>query len=98
MQNDGNLVIYGFTRFGKIPVWSTRTTQLTRFSPKSAYAVLRQDGNFVLYDFNCVPVWTTKSSQNGQSPHILVLKNDGNLVIYDARRIETWSSNTTKIY
>jgi len=67
-------------------------TQAGRATPQ-AYAVLRSNGNFVLYSQPGVVMWSTHTAGTG-SDNRLVMKNDGDLVMYTAGGREVWSSGT----
>ena len=55
MQADGNLVAYGGTDGNAY--WSSETNTT---NPSSHYtAVMKDDGNFVIYDVNDKQIWTT---------------------------------------
>ncbi len=41
---------------------------------------MQTDGNFVLYNFDGKPLWSSKT--NGQNNSFLIMQDDGNLVIY----------------
>ncbi|EFA75695.1 hypothetical protein PPL_10748 [Heterostelium album PN500] len=67
----------------------------------SFYAVMQNDGNFVIY--NCrtfVPsnaVWSTGThNKSNYAPFRLIMQQDGNLVVYDSRNHPLWASNTDR--
>jgi hypothetical protein len=67
-------------------------TQGGRATPQ-AYAVLRRNGNFVLYARPGVAIWSTHTAGTG-SNNRLVMQDDGNLVMYTAAGRAVWSSRT----
>jgi hypothetical protein len=66
---------------------------------RNYFAVVQQDGNFVLYKSNSLkrenPLWAsnTHGSRNAR-PYTLKLLNNGNLVLFDANNGEVWSTNS----
>jgi hypothetical protein len=71
MQPDGDLVEYTAGR----PLWSTGTQ-----GHRGAWAVMKADGNLVVYSTSKVALWSSHTS--GHSGGIsLVLENDGDLVV-----------------
>ena len=58
-----------------------------------AYAVLRPNGNFVLYSEPGVAMWSTHTAGTGNNNR-LVMRNDGNLVMYTGAGRAVWSSGT----
>src|SRR5207247_6836956 len=66
-QADGNVVEYQ----GSTALWATYT-----FGP--GYAVMQQDGNFVVYTPDSVPKWSTNTW--GHPGAYLVMQNDGNKI------------------
>jgi GH25 family lysozyme M1 (1,4-beta-N-acetylmuramidase) len=84
MQTDGNLVLYSYG----VPMWATGS------NGRGDVAVMQRDGDFVLYDFHSVALFTTATSGNAGA--FLALQNDGNLVIYDNNK-PLWASNTDGI-
>ncbi len=87
MQADGNLVLY-FSPFGtwNTPVWASNTT-----GHGGAWAIMQDDGNFVVYDAGGAPLWATATGPKGS---VFSVQSDGNLVVYDAGGAPLWSSNT----
>jgi hypothetical protein len=84
MQADGNLVQYDR---GNIALWDTGTWSLPAgFKP--TYAILQDDGNFVLSNEAKYPAWESASQGNPGSQ--LVLHDDRNLVISDADNTAVW--------
>ena len=67
-------------------------TQGGRATPQT-YAVMRRNGNFVLYARPGVAIWSTHTAGTG-SNNRLVMRNDGNLVMYTASGRAVWSSGT----
>jgi hypothetical protein len=90
MQTDGNLVLY-FQPFGafmwKEAIWASNTA-----GHPGAWAIMQDDGNFVVYDANDSALWATATNPNGS---FIAVQNDGNLVVYDAGGSAHWASNTT---
>ncbi|SEP27882.1 hypothetical protein [Nitrosovibrio sp. Nv6] len=82
LQPDGNLVLYrqGYPH----GLWSSSTKDAIR-------AIMKSDGNFVLYGYRDQPLWASGTS--GANGSFLVLQNDGNLVIYRPN-IQEWTSDT----
>ncbi|AXI03673.1 ricin-type beta-trefoil lectin domain protein [Aquirhabdus parva] len=72
MQASGNLVVTrlsdGFVAFQ------------TKTLGAGNYAVLQNDGNFVVYSATNVPQWNSKTA--GATSALLLLQDDGNLVLY----------------
>lgn len=87
MQSDGNLVLY-FSPFGtwQEALWASNTG-----GHPGAWAIMQDDGNFVVYDANGAPLWATATGPSGNS---IVVQSDGNVVVYDANGAPRWSSNT----
>jgi hypothetical protein len=84
MQWDGNLVVYGGGIDGYDVIWASGT------DGRGGYAVVQPDGNFVIYDWNDYPVWSTGTWGMGAST--LVMQDDGNLVIYRDDDVPLWAS------
>ncbi|MEU9476159.1 hypothetical protein AB0D93_10520, partial [Streptomyces sp. NPDC048191] len=76
-------------------IWSSRTN-----GHPGAYAVMQQDGNFVIYDANNRFLWNTNTAGTPDNAGAwAVLQDDGNFVIYRSyggptRGQAIWSSNT----
>jgi hypothetical protein len=63
------------------------------YSCNGAYGLhMQEDGNFVLYDENFVPLWNSMSA--GSPAQFAVMQSDGNLVLYDALSTPYWQSIT----
>ncbi|XP_065662031.1 uncharacterized protein LOC136084841 [Hydra vulgaris] len=64
------------------------------------FAVMQNDGNFVLYvTQQWVPrnaLWASGSTNKGTHPRRAVMQNDGNFVIYDVYDRATWASGTDR--
>lgn len=62
------------------------------------YAVMQQDGNFVLYQtLHWIPknaLWASNTCMKGVQPRRVIMQNDGSLVVYDVYNTPTWASNT----
>ena len=79
LQSDGNMVLYEKVHHedGSVvldPTWATDTV-----GENSWYAVMQEDGNFVLCDIDGAYLW--QSDTDGKPGSFLQLQNDGNLVI-----------------
>lgn len=85
-QGDGNLVLY---RNG-VPLWATGT-----HGRSTGMVVMQHDGNFVMYDANNVPIWTSVGSL-GHEGAWLIVQNDGNVVIYSRNGQPLWATNTVQ--
>jgi len=55
-------------------------------------AIMQADGNFVLYNFDGKPLWSSKT--NGQNNAFLTMQDDGNVVIYKPD-VPVWATNTS---
>jgi hypothetical protein len=95
-EADGNLVLYindslGNPNAGLInrAVWSAYTQ-----GKAASYAVMQDDGNFVVYDSFQNPLFDTQT--NGHLGAFVILQDDGNLVIYDLDGVTPlWQSVTS---
>jgi hypothetical protein len=56
------------------------------------YAIMQDDGNFVLYGLNGHPIFATGTQGNPGS--YLIVQNDGNVVIYNQDDVAVWSTGT----
>jgi len=79
LQTDGNMVLYAKVHHedGSVildPAWATET-----IGENAWYAVMQEDGNFVLHDWAGVALW--QSYTDGKPGSFLQLQDDGNLVI-----------------
>ncbi|UUZ85857.1 hypothetical protein LJK88_21785 [Paenibacillus sp. P26] len=84
MQQDGNLVLY---RAGSnSALWASGT-----FGHRIDWAVLQEDGNFVIYGEGKA-LWS--SGTYGSNVARLIVQNDGNVVIYGKSGNAIWSTNT----
>lgn len=61
-----------------------------------AFAVLRPNGNFVLYSEPGVPIWSTRTAGTGRNNR-LVIRDDGNLVMYGKGDRMVWSTGTGRM-
>jgi hypothetical protein len=71
-------------------------SRLQVFGAKSACsfdAVMQNDGNFVIYQVNTGPIWSTKTA-HGEGMYRLLLQTDGNVVLYQGAASPIWSSRT----
>jgi len=57
-------------------------------------ALLRDDGNFVIYAGYYGDKWTSMPFPTGTGPYKLSMQTDGNLVSYDTNGQPTWASQT----
>ena len=76
--------------------WLPEGSRLQVFGENSACsfnAVMQNDGNFVIYQVNTGPIWSTKTAQ-GEGTYRLLLQADGNLVLYQGAASPMWSSRT----
>lgn len=72
-------------------------------SSGNCYAVLQDDGNFVIYagtnpakfkpEF---AIWSSKTNGKGYGPHTLTMQLDGNLVLYDMEKRAIWATGTNR--
>ncbi|MFT5679980.1 MAG: hypothetical protein ACI8RZ_000885 [Myxococcota bacterium] len=93
-QPDGNVVLYqvigqppkadGDTFAGEA-TWATGTN-----NKGSAFFIVQNDGNLVIYDSNSKAIWSSGTS--GQKTIYLAVQDDGNLVLY--KQTPLWSSGT----
>lgn len=85
-QGDGNLVLY---RQGTA-LWASGT-----HGRSAGMVVMQHDGNFVMYDANNVPLWSSEGSW-GHDGAWLIVQNDGNVVIYTHSGQPLWATNTAQ--
>lgn len=85
-QGDGNLVLY---QQGS-PIWHTGT-----HGRAAGQVVMQHDGNFVMYDVNNVPIWSSDGSY-GHAGAWLIVQDDGNVVIYSNEGIALWDTGTVR--
>jgi len=105
MQTDGNLAL----RFSPFGTWSVILWASNTYGNPGAYAVMQDDGNFVVYTpQNCQrdpqlgvpicsiskPLWATGTNPNGS---LLWVQDDGNLVVYDAHGSPLWAPGTNDL-
>lgn len=84
MQRDGNLVLY---RTGSTTaLWTSGT-----YGKNVRWAVLQEDGNFVMYEENKA-IWSTGTY--GKKVSCLIVQTDGNVVVYDIGGLALWSTDT----
>jgi surface antigen len=87
MQSDGNLVEYNAAG---APLWDPPPPTQSVGHP-GAFAVLQNDGNFVVYpQAGPLALWASYT-QNNPGDH-LSLQDDGNLVIYSAAGAPLWAT------
>ncbi|WP_406206070.1 hypothetical protein OH807_32075 [Kitasatospora sp. NBC_01560] len=75
MQSDGNLVLSSL-RTGQA-LWSTNTQ-----NHPGAWATMQDDGNFVVYDPQRVPLWSSKTWVGNNSGYFAVIQDDGKFIVY----------------
>ncbi|MFD5918373.1 hypothetical protein ACFVYP_17745 [Kitasatospora sp. NPDC058201] len=90
MQSDGNLVLTSL-RSGTA-VWSTGTQ-----GHPGAGATMQDDGNFVVYDPQRVPLWSSNTWVGNGSGYFALVQDDGNYAVYTAGwqakgSASTWNS------
>ena len=59
---------------------------------KNYYALLQQDGNFVVYDNNDKPLWA--SNTTGKNSQTVIMQSDGNFCIYPITSNSVWCTMT----
>lgn len=57
-------------------------------------AMLKEDGNVLIYDIANKPLWASNTYNKGSGPYSMKIQDDGNLVVYDVNNEEIWSSGT----
>ncbi|MEU1505546.1 RHS repeat-associated core domain-containing protein [Kitasatospora sp. NPDC005748] len=87
MQPDGNLVLSSL-RTGKA-IWSTNTQDHS-----GAWATMQDDGNFVVYDPQRVPLWSSKTWVGNNSGYFAKVQDDGNFIVFTSSWQAKWSSST----
>ncbi|MFD9689208.1 RHS repeat-associated core domain-containing protein [Kitasatospora sp. NPDC059088] len=87
MQSDGNLVLTSL-RTGLV-VWSTNTA-----NHPGAWATMQDDGNFVVYDPQRVPLWSSQSWVGPNSKYFAVVQDDGKFMVYAPGWAPKWDSHT----
>jgi pimeloyl-ACP methyl ester carboxylesterase len=85
-QGDGNLVLYQ----QGTAIWHTGTN-----GRAPGMVIMQHDGNFVMYDENNVPIWSSIGSY-GHSGAWLVVQDDGNVVIYSDEGTPLWDTGTAR--
>ena len=70
-------------------------------SQNKFYAVMQDDGNFVVYSSASIngkgkdnPTWASNTNGQGQAPYRVIMQNDGNLVLYDKSNASLWASGS----
>lgn len=84
MQLDGNLVLYKRSAGGQIAVWESNTVGVS-----GAYAVMQDDGNFVVYAPDGRAVWNTATQEN---PGAYLVMQDGKAVLLAPDKKVLWRS------
>ncbi|MET9398680.1 RHS repeat-associated core domain-containing protein [Kitasatospora sp. NPDC002965] len=87
MQSDGNLVLTSL-RSGTA-VWSTGTQ-----GHPGAWATMQDDGNFVVYDPQRVPLWSSNTWVGNGSGYFALVQDDGNFAVYTPGWQAKWSAST----
>jgi Protein of unknown function (DUF3421) len=79
MQNDGNLVFYKRQGGRRSAVWSSGT-----WGKRVSGAVMRSDGNLVIFNTNNEAIWSSKTSAptDGAYSSKLIVHDEGNVGIY----------------
>jgi hypothetical protein len=85
-QGDGNLVLYQ----QGIAIWASGTNG---WNP--GLVIMQHDGNFVMYDANSTPIWSSSGSL-GYEGAWLIVQDDGNVVIYSGEGIPLWDTGTAR--
>ena len=85
MHEDGNLSLW--SPGSDKPKWTSKTQ-----GNRVAWAVLQEDGNFVIYKTDGTPVWATNTS--GQRVAWVVVQDDGNVVLYHPSGRVLWATGT----
>jgi hypothetical protein len=86
LHEDGPLNIY------PNPVWATGTDVFRQATAPGAYCIMKEDGNFVIYDDDDNPCF--QSGTTGNPGAFLRCQDDGNLVIYTREKKPIWQSQT----
>ncbi|MEV7603572.1 polymorphic toxin-type HINT domain-containing protein [Kitasatospora sp. NPDC089797] len=87
MQPDGNLVLTSL-RTGLV-TWSSDTA-----NHPGAWATMQDDGNFVVYDPQRVPLWSSQSWTGPNSKFFAVVQDDGKFMVYGPGWSPKWDSKT----
>ncbi|MFF1903515.1 RHS repeat-associated core domain-containing protein [Kitasatospora sp. NPDC058218] len=87
MQPDGNLVLSSL-RTGKV-IWSTNTQ-----GHQGAWATMQDDGNFVVYDPQRVPLWSSNTWVGNNSGYFATVQDDGNFIVYSPGWQAKFNSST----
>ncbi|MFF4919989.1 RHS repeat-associated core domain-containing protein [Kitasatospora sp. NPDC001261] len=87
MQTDGNLVLTSL-RTGLV-TWSTNTQ-----NHPGAWATMQDDGNFVVYDPQRVPLWSSQTWIGANSKYFAVVQDDGKFIVYAPGWVSKWGTST----
>lgn len=79
LRADGNMVLYEKLRHDDGSVVLDQTWSSQTMGENAWYAVMQEDGDFVLYDLEGVALW--QSNTDGKPGSFLQLQDDGSLVI-----------------
>jgi pimeloyl-ACP methyl ester carboxylesterase len=85
-QGDGNLVLYQ----QGTAIWASGTN-----GRAPGFVIMQHDGNFVMYDSNSVPIWSSTGSY-GYPGAWLTVQDDGNVVIYSEEGVPLWNTGTAR--
>ena len=84
-EDSGNFISYQTSSMQA--VWSSLTAESC-----TNQVCMQDDGNFVIYDCNNRPIFTSQTM--GHPGSRIIIQNDGNLVIYDSENVPLWASYT----
>jgi hypothetical protein len=73
-------------------IWSTGTNVPSQTAGTGAYCIMKDDGNFVVYDEDDKPCF--QSGTKGHPGAFLRCQDDGNLVVYTREKKAIWQSKT----
>ncbi len=87
MGEDGDLVLYDRDT-GEVK-WHTDTA-----GHPGAWATMQDDGNFVVYDADRTPLWSTGTWKGSGSGYFATLQDNGSFTVYDADWQLKWSAGS----
>ena len=88
LQEDGNLVVYEDCK----PAWQAQGAWPNGYRAIMR-AIMQDDGNFVLYNKDSKPIWT--SNTNGNPEAFLAVQDDCNVCVYTSDgQTALWCTNT----
>ena len=73
-------------------LWSTKTHRFSQKAGPGAYCVMKEDGNFVIYDDDDIVRFQTGTGGNPGA--FLRCQDDGNVVIYSRDKKAIWQTMT----